>query len=84
MVPLATEAASGEMSRDETVAEVTVSVVLPLVPPTPPSVASMTVAPAVQVLTRPLVPGVLLTVAMAVEEDVQVTVLVTSAVDVSE
>ena len=72
--------ATGDTSIDSSVAAVTVNVVLPV---TVPLVADTLVLPTPAVVARPFVPEVLLTVATPLFEDVQVTCVVRSCVELS-
>ena len=71
---------TGDTSIDSSVAAVTVNVVLPV---TVPLVADTLVLPTPAVVARPFVPEVLLTVATPPFEDVQVTCVVRSCVELS-
>lgn len=73
LVPSGIAGFKGAIARDVAVAELTVNVVLPLIPP---MVAAMVVWPAATADANPPVGAVLLTVAMALSEDDQATLLV--------
>src|SRR5678809_366323 len=72
--------AAGVTSIDISIASVTVKLVLPL---TAPLVADTVVLPTPAVVAKPFEPAALLTVATALSEDVQVTCVVRSCVELS-
>ena len=73
VVLFAIDGVAGVTEIDTSVAAVTVSVVLPLIPPV---AAEMTVVPAATLVARPCEPAALEIVAVAGVADVQVTVAV--------
>jgi hypothetical protein len=81
LVPSAMLGFVGSTSTDTSVAVVTVSVVLPEIPP---NVAVIVVDPAATAVARPLEPAVLLTVATVVNEELQATEAVMSWLLLSE
>ena len=80
MRPLAMLAFAGVTPSDTRVAAVTVR---PVEPDIPPSVAVIVVEPGVAVVITPFVPGALLTDATALTEELHVTELVRSWVELS-
>jgi hypothetical protein len=79
--PIGMLGSAGATSIETSTAELTVRSVLP---ETPPSVAVIVVSPAPMEVASPLEPGVLLTVATAVFDELQVTSEVRSSVVLSE